>query len=436
MKVKAEIFDKLQYLYDITGFNDHQLHGVIQFENKVNATVMQKAVNLLVKTIPMLSKAYKNEAGNSYWEEMEPENWDNIFTIVFEKDDFDRFTFSKTDAEAGPQIKVCLMQADRDSVSIVMNHMVCDGAGFKQCVYLLSDIYSHLIKEPDYLPDYVIDGERGFKKITQSVNFFSRIAALLFESKDNNQNSDCEFPLIKSEDAVPFIATHEIEASLYRELRNISKNDKVTINDVILTAYFRALSGLLDMNGKPFNIPIMIDMRRYLADKGFQAVTNLSSTVAIRIAVVPGETFSQTLNKINTEMAAKKSGNLGLNTFLKLDLLFKFFPKRSDQLLKNSLNNPKICMTNLGIVDSKQLYFEKSPVSNAIVCGSIKYHPHFQMSASTFSDKMTFCVNLYGSQSDRETISKFFALIEEELIGYISTHAAERNDAKNTKTSE
>jgi NRPS condensation-like uncharacterized protein len=391
---------------------------------------MQKAVTLLVKAIPMLSKAYKNEAGNSYWEEMESENWDNIFTIVFEKDDFDRFCFSKTDAATGPQIKVCLMQADRDAVSIVMNHMVCDGTGFKQCVYLLANIYSHLIKEPDYLPDYSIDGERGFKKITQSVNIFSRTAALLFESKDNNQNSNCEFPLIKSADTTPFIITHEIDESLYRDLRNSSKSDKVTINDVILTAYFRVLSGLVEMDGKVFNIPIMIDMRRYLADNGFQAITNLSSTVAIQIAVTKGEPFSQTLNKINTEMAVKKAGNLGLNTFLKLDVLFKFFPKKSYQLLKNSLNNPKICMTNLGIIDSKKLFFEKSPVSNAIVCGSIKYHPHFQMSASTFEDKMTFCVNLYGSQSDREAILKFFALIEAELISYIAMHSTEGNNLK------
>lgn len=424
MRVKAEIFDKLQYLYDITGFNDHQLHGVIQFESNVNAIVMQKATTLLVKAIPMLSKAYKEDAGNSVWEDMDQGNWDNIFTIVFKKDDFYQFTFSKTDAAAGPQIKVCLMQADRDLVSIVMNHMVCDGAGFKQCVYLLSDIYSHLIKDPDYLPDYVIDGDRSLKKITQSVNIFAKVVALLFESKDNNQNSDYEFPLNKAEEAVPFIATHEIDATIYQEIRNLCKSDKVTINDIILTAYFRVLSGLLQMNGQPFNIPIMIDMRRYLEDKGLQAMTNLSSTVAIQIAVTSGETFSQTLNKVNNEMSAKKSGHLGLNTFLKLELIFKLFPKWSYRLLRNSLNNPKICMTNLGVVDSKQLYFEKSPVSNAIMCGSIKYRPHFQMSVSTFEERMTFCVNLYSSQGDREAISKFFALIDDELSSYIATHSS------------
>jgi NRPS condensation-like uncharacterized protein len=52
------------------------------------------------------------------------------------------------------------------------------------------------------------------------------------------------------------------------------------------------------------------------------------------------------------------------------------------------------------------------------------------MSASTFEDKMTFCVNLYGSQSDREAILKFFALIEAELISYIAMHSTEGNNLK------
>jgi NRPS condensation-like uncharacterized protein len=78
------------------------------------------------------------------------------------------------------------------------------------------------------------------------------------------------------------------------------------------------------------------------------------------------------------------------------------------KILKNSLRNPNICITNIGVLDSKKLVFEGSPAVNAFVCGSIKYYPHFQMSVSSFKDKMTFCVNLYDSQRDREIISRFF----------------------------
>jgi NRPS condensation-like uncharacterized protein len=52
IKHKAEIFDYLQYLFEIKGFSDHQLHCVIKFENKINAGAMERAVKLLVKTVP------------------------------------------------------------------------------------------------------------------------------------------------------------------------------------------------------------------------------------------------------------------------------------------------------------------------------------------------------------------------------------------------
>jgi len=66
MKFNAEIFDKLQYLYEITGFNDHQLHCVIRFENKLDAIALKKSVDILIKTVPILSRKYKNCNGNSY----------------------------------------------------------------------------------------------------------------------------------------------------------------------------------------------------------------------------------------------------------------------------------------------------------------------------------------------------------------------------------
>ncbi len=424
MKYKSESFDKLQYLFDITGFNDHQVHCVIHFKNSLNVLLMKRAVTLLIKAVPILSRVYGNDGGDSWWEDAVPSEWMDLFTIVDNKEDFDRFTFSKTDEAAGPQIKVCLLQSGRDAVSVVMNHMVSDGAGFKQCIYLLSEIYSNLIKDPDYVPTEIIDGDRGFRQITKEIGLLLKIKILLFGRKDNNQSSECEFPMSRTQETAPFIMTHEILQARYGEIRDFCKNSRVTVNDVILTAYFRALSGFLNRNGKELDIPIMIDMRRYLKEKDFNALTNLSSTAIIRIAVAPGEDFSQTLNKVSAQMDAKKSEYLGMNTFLKLDLLFKLFPKRAFTILRSSLNNPKICMTNIGVLDSKKLLFENAPVENAIICGSIKYRPHFQMSASTFEDKMTFCVNLYGDKSDRDVIAKFFSFIDKELMSFANPQNA------------
>lgn len=47
--------------------------------------------------------------------------------------------------------------------------------------------------------------------------------------------------------------------------------------------------------------------------------------------------------------------------------------------------------------------------------GSIKYAPYFQLDISTFDDQATLSVNLYGTQSDRNKVSRFLDDIVHEL---------------------
>ena len=419
MKHKTEIFDYLQYLYNTTGFNDHQVHCVIKFEKKVDSIVMEKAVEILINTVPILSRVYKHNSSSSFWEDSGKIHISEYFYVVESYKGFEAFTFSKTDEEFGPQIKICLLRSESDSLSIVINHMITDGSGIKQCAYLLSEIYSRLLIDSDYKPEYVIDGDRGFKHVISELSLLDKIRILLFNKKDNNRSSDHKFPMSRNENISPFILTHEVSTERYTQIRNFCKINKVTVNDLMLTAYFRVLSRILKIDGEFFGIPIMIDMRRHLKDKNLNSLTNLSSTVIINACVYQEESFFQTLEKICNEMKNKKKNYLGLNAFLKLDTLFRFCKGSLPyKILKHSIKNPNICMTNIGIIDPKKLVFEGSPISNAYICGSIKYRPHFQMAVSSFNNKMTLSVNLYGSQEDRDTIREFFSLIDDELISF------------------
>jgi NRPS condensation-like uncharacterized protein len=257
MKYKAEVFDKFQYLYEVTKFNDHQLHCVIRFEDKLNAGTLKKAMTLLLKTVPILSCVYRHNDGDSYWEDVDDLKIIDTFTVVNNEADFDRFTTSKTNELTGPQIKACLYSSNRDSLSIIMNHMVCDAAGFKQCLYLLSSLYSNLMQNPDFYPEYVLNGDRSLKKVISGIRFSNRLKALLFQNKESNQNSIYNFPLSQDEAIEPFILTHELPEAGYAVLEAYCKKNNVTINDTILAACYRVLSKMLNMDGKPLSIPIM-----------------------------------------------------------------------------------------------------------------------------------------------------------------------------------
>lgn len=84
-------------------------------------------------------------------------------------------------------------------------------------------------------------------------------------------------------------------------------------------------------------------------------------------------------------------------------------------IVKEKFANPFIAFTNIGILDKKRLAFGNVEITKAYMTGSIKYSPYFQLAISTFDDQAVFSVNLYGTQSDRNTISIFLEKLVEEL---------------------
>ena len=64
MKYKAEVFDQVQRLFDVNGFNDHQLHCVLRFEAEAapDADVLREAVLASIEAYPILGVRYLDAA--------------------------------------------------------------------------------------------------------------------------------------------------------------------------------------------------------------------------------------------------------------------------------------------------------------------------------------------------------------------------------------
>ncbi|MNP48789.1 hypothetical protein D3C76_1429300 [compost metagenome] len=84
-------------------------------------------------------------------------------------------------------------------------------------------------------------------------------------------------------------------------------------------------------------------------------------------------------------------------------------------IIKKKFTNPLIAFTNIGILDKTRLKFGKVEITKAYMTGSIKYSPYFQLAISTFDNQAILSVNLYGTQSDRNTISFFLDKLVQEL---------------------
>jgi NRPS condensation-like uncharacterized protein len=418
MDFTAEPFDQLQRAFDLIACNDHQLHCVLRFDSGAapEAAILRRAVATSIEAIPILGTRYVDGA-KPRWAPLDPESCARAFVVARTQADFEAALVARAEEELGPQIKVCLLAGPRPAVALTLNHMICDAAGFKSYLYFLCVIYTRLLADPAYQANPVA-GDRSMRRVLERFDLGVKLKSLFLQSGDNNQPGDQRFPMSEDEAKEPFILTRRLTRTRTAAIRDYGRTQGATLNDIVLTALYRCLFRVFGLEpGVELSIPIMVDMRRYLADGDeFTALTNLSSTVVTRLGREPGEEFAGTLGRVKAQVDAKKGADIGLNAFVKLDLLYRLFGDRiANRKLRAGLKIPFISMTNIGVLVAARLSFGDLRPTDAYLCGSIKYKPYFQLAMSSYRDELTFSVNLYGGAGDRARIRSFLEDIDAEL---------------------
>jgi NRPS condensation-like uncharacterized protein len=420
---RAEVFDNLQFLFEEYKYNDHQLHCVITFSGKLNQDLLKKAVYLSMEIVPLLGSRYVVSTRHPYWESLEKTQYEKAVSFIDSPDlDINDHLTSRTSAQEGPQLQVTLLSGpDYDVLCIVMNHMVCDAAGFKDYLYLLGSIYSELVKNPDYIPLSRFKGTRSLSQVFNRLNIVDRVK-LLFLSP-NSKNSEYRLINQYTGDKVPqpYMQLYKLPQTRYQALKTYCNRQNVTINDVMLAVYYRTLYRLLNINDNiALNIPCTVDLRRYLPDHKTMAICNLASWIVCDIIPGKKEEFDDTVKKVHNLMESRKSSFPGLNGLATLSLAFQLFSyQKAKELIKKKLQYPLFALTNIGTIDRNSLLFHNILVTDAFMTGSIKYPPYFQMALSTFNDTITFSLNLCDSESDRDLIKRYFELFDQELMDNI-----------------
>jgi len=419
LQFNTEIWDQMQYFFK--EYNDHQLHGVIYFEDKLNKYLIKKAVLLSLDIVPILGSRFVINKFHTYWEKVNDFNDSEVISFVESTnpdEEIQRFTTKMTNEFTGPQLMVRVIRSsNKDTLCIVMNHMVCDGAGFKEYLYLLGDVYTRLQNDASSLK-YEI-GDRSSKQIYKNFSIIERLKIFFLSNEPSKNKNNIRFPLYNKQDNLtPYILTYKLSQNRFELLKKYSKEHSVTINDIILAAYYRVLYRMLNLKqDTSLTIPCMIDLRRYITNKNVIGICNLSSMVMCNLVDNVGENFDETVKKVNSEMNEKKMGYAGLHGLSTVNLLFKILPfSIVKKIIKKKYVNPMIGITNIGIIDSRRLKFDKILIKDAFVTGSIKYPPYFQLALTSYNNSITFTVNLYASEIDIDLIHKFFIMLDNELL--------------------
>jgi NRPS condensation-like uncharacterized protein len=417
MTFPAEIFDMMQWLYESTGFNDHQVHCELGFASPLDEASLRRAVRLSLDAIPILATKYVMDEGPARWESIPRPDRERAFVATEDEAVFESERTYRIREELGPQVRLCLLSGRRNALAVTINHMIADAAGFKEYLYSVCAIYSGLLADPRLAPPAALVGDRGMADVLRGLGFFAKAASLFGAGGANNRKGSLSFPLESDGETRPFIAIRTIGREKVDRLKAYCRGREATLNDAVLAAFYRVLARRLGTSALDgLEIPVMIDMRRYLPSREFLALRNLASTAVTRVRQEAGEPFEATMAKAKTCMDALKKRRIGLGGLVKLSLLFSLMGERGAfRAMGEGIRNPLICMTNIGELDSRRLAFGDARIESAYMCGSIKHKPHFQLALSGFDGTLTLSSNLYGSEGDRRSIEAFLGEVEEEL---------------------
>lgn len=414
---KVEAWDTLQHLFKVKKINDHTLHFVAELSAKLDLYRFNQAVELSVKAFPLIRSSFHESKGKAFWLDKGYTSEDIVkFIETSDRDkEVDRFICKEIDALQGPQLKLGIIRNDKfDTICVLINHMLCDAAGFKDYLYMLSDIYSNMDGKLEYFPKPMDN-----RRIGQTLKAFSikERLKIMFSKNDMSSLDTAKFKL-EGNLSNPFIERRTIKREDFCKLKAYGKKYSATVNDVIVTAYLRVLFQIFQ---RVITITCTVDMRKYLTSRKAEGICNLCTNLTCNIGQELGEDFQATLIKVKTVMDKEKANISCIKSINILEKVFDILPyKLARDIVNKKFNNPLIAFTNIGILDKTKLTFGEAQVTKAYMTGSIKYSPYFQLAISTFDNEATLSINLYGTEADRNTMASFLDKLGEELEYCIS----------------
>lgn len=412
---KAETWDVMQYFF--SEFNDHQIHCVMHPEGRIDAERLERAADLLAESFPILRSRFTVRHGIPRWEDggSLPSPIVVVKAAADPEAEADRLIGFRNDEFTGPQMRIFLIRGQQhDVLCTVINHMLCDAAGFKELLYRLCAIYSHLKTEPGFRPQPET-APRDARQVLAALGRKRRFL-LFFRPYSLSRHDDSVVLRLAGDPSAPFLAVRTVPGKRFLAAKKYAAAHGSTVNDLILAAYLRALQKFLP--GRDTAIQCIVDLRKYLPDPNAKRICNLTSNLACDIGADVGAGFGDTLLLVKRAMDEEKQRDNCLHLVALLEFVFHLFPF---PLLKKAVlkayRNPPLAMSNIGILDYRQLVFDGKPVRSAFMSGSVKYPPYFQLAVSTFRNELTLSAAFHGTPADRAAVTRFLAAVEAELPG-------------------
>lgn len=409
-----------------------QIQAIMKLDGRLDFDKLKRAVRLSVDAEPIF-KCRFIEDDPPYWKPLENMGMVN-FCSLEETNDIDHavdnFIQSSIDMDNDPMLKVKLIRLEQyDVIGLKISHACCDGGGAQEYIQLLANIYSNIDKEDGtFISEPRIGGRKDQDRLFAELGITNKDS--IFIPGSDISAPMWSFPWEKSSSNTARMAVCRLPYGHLEAMRKYALSRHVTVNDLILTAYYRAMLGMgSPIYGLPLEIPITIDLRRYLPDHKTQAIRNFSGSVNTRLNMSLNESFGETLQRVADMMKEIKKGYPGLQSAIGLERIEKIsfretlaYYQVSPESRKSSFC-PLYCgdrcvptLSNLGYISRTLIKFGDITVIDAYILPPVVRAPGLLLMACSYNSVLTLALGYYKHTVSKENIEKLLNKIRDELI--------------------
>jgi NRPS condensation-like uncharacterized protein len=421
LKFSVTAPDLFNYLASYT-VSTQQIGCILQVNGQLDMDLLDKAVRLTLQMEPVLGCRLVEDPLTPYWKRREDLNSLQVCTLL-ETQDVERAVQSvmtaETDRADAPMLQVTVLRSDRDTLCIKIFHACSDGGGLKSYLQLLASVYARLQAGVPVEIQPASPESRDHQAILSALGIDDWRSAIDMSSF---LPPTWSFPFTPGEHADPCYSIRRLDQQATASLLSFAREQKVTANDMLLTAFTRALYAITGKDSsEPMVVSTTVDLRRFLPEEAPRSISNLSGMDYISVEQHPGERFVDLLSRISGVMAERKQKRPGIQTILAMEAIvsqgfetaLQWMRQQADQAVASGLCTPGL--TNIGLISSTPLYFGSLEVTDGYMLAPVQYAPNFALAASTYNGRLTLSIGYHRSTTEPAVIEDFLDRMTADL---------------------
>jgi len=402
--------------------------GVIALEcafgGALDASVLASAVELLLDDQPIVGSRLVPEPHDPHWLPVRGSER-AVLTVVDSGLEFERMRCVGVDAAAGPQIALVLWRrAQGDRLLLKVTHVLGDGVSLQLLAGRLASLYSSLAEDPDHRPNGGLADARDPRALLNEISRLRRLRAILdfaWFMAPRLLPRPTHRLAVPDGPAGPRVAVvRRLAAPSLSAVARYGKERGATVNDVFLTAAYRALAAEGWDGTSALRIPITVDVRRWcLAPDRRETIGNVSAFEYPFLIRRLGGSFDETLARVVTLTQRRKKSGPGLAIgLISLRMSARRLAKgavrpEAGSDVRRRRGRVLLTFSNEGLLDKSSLRFGAEAPSEACILPPFVVLPTLHVCLSGYDGALTLAA--ITSENGEAHVARFLDALLHEL---------------------